>query len=151
MHRLKTPRAVQTVTCMLAASIFAMLAVAIAAPSPTGAQTSTGAQIQDPRDPDQQYGLGSASSFTNVGLGKQNDLKQTLATIINIALGFLGIIAVIIVMYGGFKWMTAAGNEEQVGEARKLIVGGVIGLLVIFMAWAIASFVGFKLQSATLG
>ena len=144
MHRLKTPRAVQTVTCMLAASIFAMLAVAIAAPSPTGAQ------IRDPRDPDQQYGLGSASSFTNVGLGKQNDLKQTLATIINIALGFLGIIAVIIVMYGGFKWMTAAGNEEQVGEARKLIVGGVIGLLVIFMAWAIASFVVSNLQSATV-
>ena len=97
-----------------------------------------------------RFGLGEQSTFQALGLGKEDDLKKTLATIINIALGFLGIIAVIIVMYGGFKWMTAAGNEEQVGEARKLIVGGVIGLLVIFMAWAIASFVVSNLQSATV-
>ncbi|MBI2051084.1 MAG: hypothetical protein HYT31_04795 [Parcubacteria group bacterium] len=135
MHHTMTPRAVQAAKCMLATSMLVLLAVAIAAPS------STGAQVADPRAADQQYGLGSASSFTNVGLGKEDDLKGTLATVINIALGFLGIIAVIIVMFGGFKWMTAAGNEEQVGEARKLIVGGVVGLLVIFMAWAIASFV----------
>ena len=84
-----------------------------------------------------------------MGLGKEDDLKKTLATIINIALGFLGIIAVIIVMYGGFKWMTAAGNEDKVGESRQMIIQGIIGLVVVFAAWAIASFVVSNLQSAT--
>ena len=49
------------------------------------------------------------------------DPRQVIANIINIALGFLGIIAVAIVLIGGFKWMTAAGNEDKVEEAKKII------------------------------
>ncbi|MDD5110602.1 MAG: pilin [Patescibacteria group bacterium] len=92
-------------------------------------------------------GLGYA---TIVGWGTQ-DLRTTIMLVINILMGFLGIIAVLIVLYGGFKWMTAGGNEEQVGEAKKMIIAGVVGLAVIFMAYAIASFVVQQLSSATGG
>lgn len=85
---------------------------------------------------------------TIVGWGTQ-DLRTTVMLIINILMGFLGIIAVIIVLYGGFKWMTAGGNEDQVGEAKKMIIAGVVGLAVIFMAYAIASFVIQQLATAT--
>ncbi|PIQ78126.1 MAG: hypothetical protein COV79_05500, partial [Parcubacteria group bacterium CG11_big_fil_rev_8_21_14_0_20_41_14] len=61
----------------------------------------------------------------------------------------LGIVAVIIILAGGFKWMTAGGNEDKVSESRQMIIQGVIGLVVIFAAWAIASFVISSLQSAT--
>lgn len=85
---------------------------------------------------------GFNSSFNNIDIGTTNsDLPKTIAKIINIVLGFLGIVAVIFILYGGFIWMTAAGNEDKVGEARKTIVQGVIGLVIIFAAWAIASFV----------
>jgi len=85
---------------------------------------------------------------TIVGWGTQ-DLRTTIMLIINILMGFLGIIAVLIVLYGGFKWMTAGGNEEQVGEAKKMIIAGVVGLAVIFASYAIASFVVSQLAIAT--
>lgn len=85
---------------------------------------------------------------TQSGLGNQ-DLRQTIASIINVALSLLGIIALVIVLYGGFKWMTAGGNDEQVGEARKIIIAGIIGLAVILSAYAISSFVLVQLGSAT--
>ena len=89
------------------------------------------------------------SSQFNIDINKQDDLKATVAKIINIILGFLGIIAVIIILAGGFKWMTAAGSEDKVGEARKMIIEGVIGLVIIFAAWGIASFAISQLITAT--
>ncbi|MBT4856647.1 hypothetical protein HON52_00465 [Candidatus Uhrbacteria bacterium] len=76
----------------------------------------------------------------NTGLG-QSDLKSTIGNLINVFLGFLGIIAVLIVLMGGFKWMTAGGNDDKVGEAKRLLVAGIIGLAIILSAYAISSFV----------
>jgi len=45
--------------------------------------------------------------------------------------------------------MTAAGNEDQVGEAKKIIVAGIIGLVIILASWGIASFVLNSLLEAT--
>lgn len=81
------------------------------------------------------------------GLGEK-DPREIVAQIINIILGFLGIVAVIIILLGGFKWMTAGGNEDKVGEARKLIVAGIIGLVIILASFAIASFVLTQLGAA---
>lgn len=69
------------------------------------------------------------------------DLPTTIARIINILLGFLGIIAVIIVLYGGFIWMTAAGDSGKVDKAKDLLKAGIIGIVIILAAWAIASWV----------
>ncbi|MDP3995624.1 MAG: pilin, partial [bacterium] len=99
----------------------------------------------DPRA--SNYGLSSA--FTRVGLGQDDDLKGSIANIINIVLGFLGIIAVIIVLAGGFKIMTAAGDEDKVSSGKQIITAGVIGLAVILAAWGIAEFVVGNLVSAT--
>lgn len=92
-----------------------------------------------------------SSNFADAtGLG-QGDLNDTIGAIIRAALGFLGVIAVVIILFGGFKWMTAGGNEERVGEAKKLIIAGIIGLAIILSAYAIASFVIGQLINATTG
>jgi len=76
----------------------------------------------------------------NIGLARR-DPREVVALIIRVFMGFLGTIAVVIILFGGFKWMTAGGNEEKVGEAKKLLASGVIGLIIILMAYAIATFV----------
>lgn len=77
---------------------------------------------------------------TATGLGTQ-DVRTTISGVIKAFMGLLGIVAVVIILLGGFKWMIAGGNEEKVGEAKKLIISGVIGLVIILSAYAIAQFV----------
>jgi len=90
--------------------------------------------------------------IVETGLGtdslKTGDPRVIAGRIINFALTFLGLIAVAIILYGGFKWMTAAGNEDQVGEAKKLLGAGVIGLLIILAAWALSTFLIAQIYAA---
>jgi len=79
----------------------------------------------------------------------ERDPRGIAASVINVALGFLGIIAVGLILYAGFKWMTAGGSEDKITEARKLLVAGVIGLIIILAAFAIANFVLTQLIMAT--
>ena len=83
-----------------------------------------------------------------LGLGNE-DPREIAANVINVLLGFLGIIAVVIILIGGFKWMTAGGNEDKTAEARKLISAGVVGLIIILAAFGIAKFVLDQLLTAT--
>ncbi|MFH0856645.1 MAG: hypothetical protein V1860_01975 [bacterium] len=80
---------------------------------------------------------------------KKNDPRIIASRIISIAISFLGLIAVIIVLIGGFKWMTAGGNEDQVAEAKKWMYSGVVGLLIILAAYALANFVLNQIMQAT--
>ncbi len=85
---------------------------------------------------------------TDTGLGAK-DIRATVASIINVALSLLGIVAVVIILMGGFTWMTASGNEENVDKAKKMIFAGIIGLAIILSAYAIAKFVISSLIDAT--
>jgi hypothetical protein len=92
-------------------------------------------------------GLGTEIEDT-IQLGSQ-DLRTTASSIINAALGLLGIIAVVVVVVGGFFWMTAGGNEEQIEKAKGWIFSGIIGLAIILSAFAISKFVLQSLVDAT--
>jgi len=85
---------------------------------------------------------------TATGLGTK-DIRETVAAIIQVALGLLGIVAVVIILLGGFKWMTAGGADDKVQEAKKLIISGIIGLVIILTAYAIATFVVGSILNAT--
>ena len=54
--------------------------------------------------------------------------------------GLLGLVAVILILYGGFTWMTAGGSEEKVEKAKKIVTAAVIGLVIVILAWAIVIF-----------
>lgn len=88
-------------------------------------------------DPSQTLGLGSA------------DLQQTVIGLIQWVLGFLGLIAVIMILIGGFKWMTAGGNEEKIESAKKLLTSAIIGLVIVLLAWAIVLFALSVLTNTT--
>lgn len=94
------------------------------------------------------FGLNEVNAGLN-GVLSDADPRTIIGRIINVALGFLGVIAVAIILLGGFKWMTAGGNEEKTSEARKLLGAGVIGLVIILASWAIATYVIEALSAAT--
>jgi uncharacterized protein (TIGR02145 family) len=77
------------------------------------------------------------------------DPRTMASRVINIALSVLSILAVAIVIFAGFLWMTAAGNEEKVDKAKKVLKAGIIGLVIILSAWGITSFVLAQLGDAT--
>ena len=87
--------------------------------------------------PLENYGLTTARDF---GLGT-NNLIETIARIVQVILGFLGILAVLLILYAGFIWMTAAGDPAKIDKAKKIIINAVIGLIIIFSAFAIVSFI----------
>ena len=91
---------------------------------------------------------GNLDYGTITGLGTR-DIREVIMTIINVILGFLSIVAIIITLWGGFKWMTAGGNEDQIGEAKKMIIAGVVGMAVIFASYAVALFVVRSLVNVT--
>lgn len=84
----------------------------------------------------------------STGLGS-TDVRTTISKIIRTAMGLLGIVAVVIILIGGFKWMLGGGEEEAVSSAKKMIFAGIIGLAIILSAYAIASFVINQLVTAT--
>ncbi|MDQ5938591.1 MAG: hypothetical protein QG603_198 [Patescibacteria group bacterium] len=83
--------------------------------------------------------------------GGTRDLYQMLAGIINTALYFLGGIAVLLFLYGGFKWFTSQGNSDQIDSAKKIMGSAVVGLAIIFASYAAAQFVINSLYNNTLG
>lgn len=83
--------------------------------------------------------------------GAVRDPRQIVVDIIKVILGFLGILAVIIILFAGFKWMTAGGNEENITSAKNMLIAGVIGLVIILSAFALATFVINQLIGATTG
>ncbi len=95
---------------------------------------------------------------TSSGMGKsgqaasgQSGLIETIGKLIQAALGLLGIILVVLVIYAGFLWMTASGNEEQVSKAKKMLSNAVIGMVIIMAAYAITAFVVSSIVAGTSG
>ncbi|MFH0829471.1 MAG: pilin [Candidatus Kerfeldbacteria bacterium] len=84
----------------------------------------------------------------SVGLGTA-DLKTTVINIISWVLGILALVAVVMIIIGGFQWLTAAGNEEKIEKAKKVISAAVIGLIIVLLAWAIVIFVAGTTKNVT--
>lgn len=81
--------------------------------------------------------LGEEAGFNTGG----ESLTITVANIIKSFMGLLGIVVVGIVVYAGFLWMTASGNEEKVGMAKRMITQATVGLILILLAYSIADFI----------
>jgi cysteine-rich repeat protein len=102
--------------------------------------------IYDVSAQDDRFGLEDAAG---TGLA-QNDLQVSIVNIVRIILGFLGIVAVIIILYGGFIWMTAGGDANKIVRAKQILISAVVGLIIILSSFVIASFIINSLQG-TLG
>lgn len=91
------------------------------------------------------YGLTEAAQKAGIASENPGKAETSLAVIIgkiiSTILSFLGVIFFILMVYGGFMWMTARGNETQVDKGRKIIMDAIWGLIVILMAYAVTALI----------
>lgn len=94
----------------------------------------------------QEGGIGSA--FTNAkevadksGYNYDKTFNNLASDIIQLALSVLGTLFVVFIIYAGFLWLTAAGNDQRVEKAKKIIFESIIGLVIVIAAYAITYFI----------
>ena len=80
-------------------------------------------------------------SLTGLNPLKEVSIPILFGRAITIVLRVLGSLDLIIFMYGGILWMTAAGNDEHVKKALSTIVWGAMGIFVIFASYAMVQFI----------
>jgi TRAP-type C4-dicarboxylate transport system permease small subunit len=81
----------------------------------------------------------------------KTDVRIIIVRIIQIALAFVALIFVVLIIYAGFRYMTAAGNQDQAKKALAQIKDAVMGLFIVIAAWALATFIIVVLGRAVAG
>ena len=90
------------------------------------------------------------NSAAGIGLS-DTDPRIIIARVIRVALGFLGVIALILILYAGWLYMMSAGAPEKIDKAKKILSSAAIGLVIILSAFAIATFLINYLLGSTMG
>lgn len=96
--------------------------------------------ISDPTSAGCPCALNSSSAACQ-DLSKPDGLSNTLKNATNTVLFIAGALAVIMIIYGAIRFMTAHGNEKQVESARLIVTYSVIGLIIAILAYALVNFV----------
>jgi hypothetical protein len=78
-----------------------------------------------------------------------NDLASIIGTVIQVFLGLLGVLFLVYMLYAGYNWMIAQGDEEKVTKAKETIQRAIIGLIIIIAAYAISYWVFGSLVTGT--
>ena len=73
----------------------------------------------------------------NTGLPADTNITDFILRVINILLAIVGLIAVLFLIIGGFRYITAGGNEETAESGKKTIVNAVIGIIVVVLSFVI--------------
>lgn len=84
------------------------------------------------------------------GFGEPKSIPEIIGSLIAAFLSLLGIIFLVLIIYGGFLWMTSGGNEAKVLKAKKVLTQATIGLIIIVSAYSITYFVIYALEGAIL-
>jgi amino acid transporter len=113
---------------------FLLISTSALAQEITPNQNQTNASLADRLSGPTQV-MGDSAGFSDVSLG------YIIATVIQAALSLLAIIFLVIMVFAGYRWMTASGNEESIKKAQESIKRAIIGLVIVILAYAITAFV----------
>ncbi len=78
-------------------------------------------------------------------------LEVVVGQIINAFLSLFGVLFLALMVYGGYLWMNARGNDQQVEKAKNLITAAVIGLVIALSGYIITRFIVSGILTATTG
>ncbi len=92
------------------------------------------------------------STDCNATLGQAcgiTDVNVLVKNIVNIVLGVAGMIAVLFVIIGGFRYVTSAGNEEQAEAGKKTLQNAIIGVVIIVLSFVIVNVISTALRGVS--
>ncbi|MFH1947084.1 MAG: pilin [Candidatus Magasanikbacteria bacterium] len=92
--------------------------------------------------------LGQAVGKTGVS---ETDITQVGGNVLKVALSTVGLIFFIIIFYGGFRWLLARGNEEEITKAKNTVIGSIIGLLIVLGAYSVTLLINNRLIKGQTG
>lgn len=93
-------------------------------------------------------GLNKTASSVSAFRGQTNNsydsnfLASKAGQIISLVLSFVGVVFLVLMIYAGISWMTSNGNEQTVSTAKNIIINSTIGIIIVFAAYALISFLG---------
>ncbi len=93
---------------------------------------------------DSQIGLDQVGEQFGAEDEEDQNLVLVIVRIINVTLSVLGLIVLVLIIFSGYQWMTAGGNEDQIKTAKQRMSNALIGLLIVLMAFAITQFVFYR-------
>ncbi|MBI4090882.1 MAG: hypothetical protein HY422_02560 [Candidatus Komeilibacteria bacterium] len=91
------------------------------------------------QSPDDRFGLNEAVQGTGVIEGK-DPIPLVVARAVQGVLSIVGVIFLILVIWGGAMWMTSGGNEKNISRAKQILTTATIGLVIIMTGYAITYF-----------
>lgn len=86
-----------------------------------------------------EYGLNTTADVAKIPMG--GTIATKIGTITGYLLSLIGVLFFGLMLYGGFLWMTAKGDEAQAKKAQGIIVDAVIGLVIVAASYIITKFV----------
>lgn len=99
-----------------------------------------------------EIGSQFGAAARGAGTGQQaTQVEVVIANIIKASLSVIGVLLVALLVYGGYLWMTAGGEEEKITKAKQIIRNAIIGIAIVLSAYAISVFVVNRLLYATRG
>lgn len=84
--------------------------------------------------------LDATAGEQGAGFGPASDPRFIVIFVIRVLLTFVGIALIVLNVYAGYQWMTAGGNDEQIGQAKTTIRNGVVGLIIVLASYSITIF-----------
>lgn len=124
---------------ILAVFAFAIVLAPVAAPA---AVFAGDAQIENCLGGGATLSVGTGNGCPAANNAEGTDrVNNIITTVVNIFSAIVGIVSVIMIIYGGFKYITSGGDSSKVTEAKNTIIYAVIGLVVVALAQFIVQFV----------
>lgn len=140
MQKLKAKNKIVFLTAVfLAFFVFISFALVAVAEPPTDGADKALSGLK--KAADKAYGENVSARNSKV----MTSLPGAIGKVVGVILSLVGVVFLILMIYGGLNWMIARGNEQEVTKSKELIKSAIIGLIIVLAAYAITAYIGGKL------
>lgn len=91
----------------------------------------------------------ASSAVTGTGIKTSGTIRDIILNGVTFISGFVGILAVGAIIWGGIMYIMALGDEKKTAKAKAIIIGAVVGIVLVGISFLIVQTVGTSILGAT--